>query len=103
MEDNKGDPDKVMLLTDEGNAHNEVDRHTFLSRMQEVTPGLSRWLEYIYPTDLATKFVYRGRVIESIAGGQQGCPLIAACHGVVQRGQSENYTHSKSNDAGGGP
>ena len=25
------------------------------------------------------------RVIESVTGGLQGCPLMAACHGVVQK------------------
>ena len=34
------DPDAVLALYDEGNAHNAVDRHRFLSRMQEITPGL---------------------------------------------------------------
>ena len=28
---------------------------------------------------------YRGRVIPSAAGGQQGCPLIGACHALVKR------------------
>ena len=37
---------------DEGNAHNEVDRHTFVVRMREVAPGLCKWLEIIYPTDV---------------------------------------------------
>ena len=54
------DPNRVIVSFDEGNAHNEVDRHTFLSRMRELAPGICRWL-------------------------QQGCPLIGACHAVVQR------------------
>ena len=84
-DDFRDDTDRVLLNTDQANAHNEVDRHTFLTRMREVAPGLVRWLEYIYPTDTATMVFYRGRVIDSAAGGQQGCPLIGACHAVVQR------------------
>ena len=84
-DDNADDPDKVLINFDEGNAHNEVDRHTFLTRMRELAPGLSKWLEYVYPTDVATFVFYRGRVIESKAGGQQGCPLIGVCHAVVKR------------------
>ena len=81
----QSDMDRVCLSYDEGNAHNVVDRHVFLTRMQEVAPGLSRWLEYIYPTNLDTKVFYHNIVIPSAAGGQQGCPLMAACHAVVQR------------------
>ena len=47
LKDNERNPDKVLLGYDEGNAHNEVDRHLFLKRMWEVAPGLARWLEYI--------------------------------------------------------
>ena len=79
------DPDKVLVDFDESNAHNTVDRHTFLQRAHQVMPGVCRWLEYIYPTDVATYVFYRGRVIESKAGGQQGCPLIGAGHALVQR------------------
>ena len=39
------DADRVCLSYDEGNAHNAVDRHCFLTRMREVVPGLGRWLE----------------------------------------------------------
>ena len=52
--DFRGDPNRVLLTFDEGNAHNEVDRHAFLTRMRELCPGLSRWLEYISPTNSAT-------------------------------------------------
>ena len=79
------DTNRVLINTDEANAHNEVDRHTFLTRMREITPGLARWLEYVYPTDVPTKVFYRGKVIDSEAGGQQGCPLIGACHAVTKR------------------
>ncbi len=79
------DADRLLLAYDEGNAHNEVDRGTFLTRMSQVAPGLCRWLEFIYPTDMSTIVVYKGRKIESKAGGQQGCPLMMACHAVVQR------------------
>ena len=44
-----------------------------------------KWLEFMYPTDVATKVFYRGRVIESVAGGQQGYPMIGACHAVTNR------------------
>ncbi|CAK9062512.1 unnamed protein product [Durusdinium trenchii] len=81
----RADTDRVCLSYDEGNAHNVVDRHVFLTRMQEVAPGLSRWLEYIYPTDIDTKVFFHHVVIPSVAGGQQGCPLMTACHAVVQR------------------
>ena len=50
LEAHQNDRDAVLLLYDEGNAHNEVDRHSFLSRMQEIAPGLGRFLEWIYPT-----------------------------------------------------
>ncbi len=79
------DLDRILLNYDEGNAHNEVDRHLFLQRMAEVAPGICKWLEYIYPTDRPTIVLYRGRVIDSAAGGQQGCPLMMACHAMVQR------------------
>ncbi len=85
LEEKQHDPDAVIVLYDEGNAHNEVRRDKFLERMQELTPGLSRFLEWAYPTDAAVAVVYRGRIIDSVAGGLQGCPLMAACHGVVQR------------------
>ncbi len=84
-DDNAREGDKVLVNYDEGNAHNEVDRHTFLVRMREVAPGLCKWLEFIYPTDVATHIFYRGRLIASEAGGQQGCPLIGACHALVKR------------------
>ena len=38
----QADTDRVCLSYDEGNTHNVVDRHMFLTRMQEVAPGLSR-------------------------------------------------------------
>ena len=79
------DADRVCLSYDECNAHNVVDRHAFLTRMREVVPGVSRWLEYIYPTHLATKVFFHNVIIDSVAGGQQGCPLMMACHAVVQR------------------
>ena len=50
---------------------------------------MSRFLEWAYPTKAALAVVYRGRVIDSVAGGLQGCPLMAACHGVVQRSLPE--------------
>ena len=50
-----------------------------------MAPGLFKWLEFISPTDVATHVFHRGRVIPSAAGGQQGCPLIGACHAVVKR------------------
>ena len=84
-DDNSNNNAKVLINYDEGNAHNEVDRHTFLVRMREVAPGLCRWLEFICPTDVATHVFYRGRIIPSAAGGQQGCPLIGACHALVKR------------------
>ena len=83
--DYKGDGDRILINSDESNAHNEVDRHTFLTRMREVAPGMAKWLEYIYPTDQPTYVYYRGRVIESRAGGQQGCPAIGACHAVTKK------------------
>ena len=79
-----GDTGRVCLAYDQSNAHNVVDRHAFLSRMQEVAPGLSRWLEYIYPTNKPSNVFYRDTIILSAAGGQQGCPLMTACHAVVQ-------------------
>ena len=84
-DDNSNNNAKVLINYDEGNAHNEVDRHTFLVRMGEVAPGICRWLEFIYPTDVATHVFYRGRIIPSAAGGQQCCPLIGACHALVKR------------------
>ena len=53
--------------------------------MGETCPGTARWLEYIYPTNQPTKVFYNGKVIDSAAGGQQGCPLMMACHAMVQR------------------
>ena len=79
------DPDRLCLTYNQTNAHNVVDRHSFLVRMQEVAPGTSRWLEYIYPTDTPAKVFYRDVVIDSASGGQQGCPLMTACHATVHR------------------
>eukprot|EP00973_Karenia_brevis_P017822 2448930-Karenia_brevis.AAC.1 len=53
--------------------------------MREVAPGLCKWLEFIYLTTVATDVYYRGRIIKSKAGGHQGCPLMMACHALVQR------------------
>ena len=75
---------KVLINYDEGNAHNEVDRHTFLVRMREVARGLCKWLEFIYPTDVATRVLSWTRH-SFCSGGQQDCPLIGACHALVKR------------------
>ena len=53
--------------------------------MREVAPGLCEWLEFIHPTEVATRVFHRGRVIPSAAGDQQGCPLIGACLALVKR------------------
>ena len=84
-DDHAADVDRILLTFDEANAHNECDRHCFLTRMGETCPGASRWLEYIYPTDQPTKVFYRGHIIDSSSGGQQGDPLMMACHAMVQR------------------
>ena len=55
MDDHRDDSDRLLLAYDEGNAHNEVDRHTFLRRMGEIAPGLCRWLEFI-----SIRLCYRG-------------------------------------------
>lgn len=73
QQQHSGDPDRVCLSYDEGNAHNAVDRRAFLSRMREVVPGLSRWLEFIYPSNTAAKVFFHDTIIDSVAGGQQGC------------------------------
>ena len=70
------DPTRACIDFDESNAHNMVDRHSFFLRTREVLPGLSRWMEYIYPTNAATYVFFQGTAIESRAGGQQGCPLM---------------------------
>ena len=67
------DPSRLMVDSDESNAHNEVDRHTFLSRMREVCPGVSRWLEFIYPTDCPTTVFYKGNVLDSQSGSRAAC------------------------------
>ena len=85
MQDFCEDGDRVLVDFDEANAHNTVDRHTFLLRAREIIPGLCRWLEFIYPTNCPTLVFYRGRTIESTAAGQQGCPLMGTCHALVQR------------------
>ena len=54
MHQHNSDLDRILLDTDESNAHNEVDRHTFLTRAREVVPGICRWLEFIYPTECPT-------------------------------------------------
>ena len=67
------DPDRVCLAYDQSNAHNVVDRHSFLTRMQEVVPGLSRWLEFIYPTN-PRQGVLPGRDPRRRCGGPAGLP-----------------------------
>ena len=47
--------------------------------------GICRCLEFIYPIDRPTMVFYRDLIIDSESGGQQGCPLIGACHAMVQR------------------
>ena len=47
LSDHRDDPDRVLVNSDESNAHNKVDRHTFLMRMREIAPRLSRWLEWV--------------------------------------------------------
>ena len=74
MAQHSNDLHRIMLDTDEGNAHNEVDRHTSLLRSSEVAPGICCWLEFIYPTDCTTMVFYRDMVLDSRAGGQQGYP-----------------------------
>ena len=89
-EDWATDSGRAMLDFDQANAHNAVDRCAFLQRAHEVIPGLARWLRWIYPLDRATHIFYRGTTIDSWTGGQQGCPLIAACHALVQRAGLES-------------
>jgi hypothetical protein len=89
-EDWETDGDRAMVDFDQANAHNAVDRCAFLLRAHEVVPGLARWLRWVYPLDRPTFVFYRGRVIESRSGGQQGCPLIGMCHALVQRAAMES-------------
>ena len=70
MEQHSGDTHRILLDMDEGNAHNEVDRHTFLLRASELVPSICRWLEFIYPTDRPTMVFYRNLIIDSRTGGQ---------------------------------
>ena len=53
-----------------------------LPRLHQVWDGA--W-NIFTPTDLPTKVFYRDVVIDSCSGGQQGCPLMTACHAVVHR------------------
>ena len=69
MHEHRSDTSRILLDTDESNAHNEVDRHVFLTRAREVVPGICRWLEFIYPTDCPTVVFYWNRVLDSSAGG----------------------------------
>ena len=39
----------------------------------------------IYPAAALTYLLYKGKVVESRAGHQQSCPLMGACHAVLQR------------------
>ena len=41
-DDNANGNANVLINYDEGNAHKEVDRHTFSVRMREVAPGLCK-------------------------------------------------------------
>ena len=70
------DANCVYVDFDQSNAHNTVDRAAFVKRVHELVPGLARWILFIYPVDLPT---------ESRSGGQQGDPLMATCHALVQR------------------
>ena len=53
LEQHAEDKDAALVRYDVGNAHNEVDRDKFLTRMQVLTPGPSRFLEWMDPTDSA--------------------------------------------------
>ena len=86
----KDDDSRVLADFDQSNAHNTVDRAAFLQRVHEVILGAARWLRWIYPLAKPTYVFYNGFVIESRAGGQQGCPLIGACHALVQRAVPES-------------
>ena len=70
-----------MLDTDEGNAHNEVDRHTFLLFAREVAPGICRWLEFIYPTECATLVFYKDLP-------PHGC---LSCHGATDMTEGNGF------------
>ncbi len=50
------------------NAHNELDRHTFHTRMREVAPGLSKWLDYMYHTSEPTFVFWNGNKLEAKLG-----------------------------------
>lgn len=89
-EEHEGDPDQVVADSDQTNAHNTGDRVTLMTRALAVIPRSCRWLRWMYPLESATLVCYRDGVIESKAGGQQGCPLIGACHALVQRAIPES-------------
>ena len=85
MSRHRDDVDRVLVDFDETNAHNTVDRHVFLQRAHQIVPSMCRWMEFIYPTGEPTYIFFHGSAIESVAGGQQGCPLMMMAHALVQR------------------
>ena len=61
MTDRENNLDAVLIDSDETNAHNLVDRHTFMSRAREVMPRSCQLLQFIHPTDAGTLAFYQGR------------------------------------------
>ena len=57
---------------DETNAYNAVDRGVFLARMQQVFPGLARWLRWTYPVHSPTWVLWKGARNPSLTGGGGG-------------------------------
>ena len=87
----RSDNANILIHYDEGNAHNEVHRHTLLVRMREVAQRLCNFFEFIYPTGAPR--AQSGQVNPSVVGCQQGCPLIGASHALVMRMVHESCGH----------
>ena len=65
--------DKVLLKIDYANAFNMVNRQAFIDAVRRDLPELSAWVEWCYASPSA--LIYRGEVLESQRGVQQGDPL----------------------------
>ena len=68
-----GNPGKVLVKIDFKNAFNCIDRSVFFREVQEVLPGLSRWVQWCYAC--SAHLFFGPFCLSSQTGVQQGDPL----------------------------
>ena len=79
---NRGNPNAVLLQKDVRNAFNEVRPLEFLRDCRDHAPASSRFAHYIYGT--SSHLVYSGG-LEACHRGQQGCPMMGPMFCLTRR------------------